>query len=159
MSKVLSIDFGLKRIGFAVGNPQLGVANPIAPIIYKDFRQVIAHIQYLMTDYDVSRIVIGYPVNMDGSRCPMTQHVEHFTQRLKKSLAPFDAIEYVDERLSSLEADEELKAITPNPKKRKVLLDSMAAVILLNRYMESAENSHYRYNRYDSDDTDDSDET
>lgn len=137
MSKVLSIDFGLKRIGFAIGNPLLGIATPIESLQRKDSQQVIHHIQVLMSDYDISLILIGHPLHMDGSRCSMTDHVENFTRRLRKTLAPFSAIEFIDERLSSFEADETLRTIQSKPKKRKAFLDSMSAVVLLNRYMET----------------------
>ncbi len=138
MSKLLAIDFGMKRMGFAVGNTGLQTASPIDPVMRKNSKQAIAYIKQLVTDYDIDGIVIGYPLHMDGTPGPITQQVDHFADRLKKAVEPAVPVDFVDERLSSFEAEEELKALKPKPRKRKVLLDSMSAVILLRRYMETA---------------------
>lgn len=135
--KILAIDFGMKRMGFAVGSPAIRTATPIAPLHRnkrspeEDFR----HIQTLIDEYDISRIIVGYPLNMDGSKSPITLRVEAFVQRLRKKTDR--EIECVDERLTSFEAEEELKTIQPDYKKRKKVLDSMSAFVLLRGYMEA----------------------
>jgi putative Holliday junction resolvase len=73
---------------------------------------------------------------MDGTKSSSTDQVEHFTRRLKKNLAPGITTQYIDERLSSFEADEELKSLQPNYKKRKKIIDSMSALMILRRFME-----------------------
>lgn len=123
-------------MGFAIGNTDINTAGPIDPITYKNTNQVLEHIKQLITGYDITQILIGYPLNMDGTKSSTTEQVEHFTRRLKKALAPGITTQYVDERLSSFEAEEELKALQPNYKKRKKIIDSMSALMILRRFME-----------------------
>jgi putative Holliday junction resolvase len=134
--KILAIDFGMKRMGFALGNTDISTAVPIDPIAYKNTNLAIEHIEQLITGYDITQILIGCPLNMDGTKSSITQQVEHFTRRLKKTLAPGIPIQYVDERLSSFEAEEELKPLQAGYKKRKKYLDSMSALVILRRFME-----------------------
>ena len=134
--KILAIDFGMKRMGFAVGNPTINTAAPIDPITYKDTNHALEHIKQLVSEYDITQILIGYPLNMDGTKSNITGQVEHFTRRLKKILAPGITTHYVDERLSSFEAEEELKTLQTDYKKRKKIIDSMSALMILRRFME-----------------------
>jgi len=136
--KLLAVDFGMKRIGFAIGNTLAGTASPIEPLNRKNSKQVLQHIAALVSEYDISQILMGYPLHMDGTATYITTQVEHFTRRLKKAMEPDIPVQYVDERLSSFEAQEELKSMTLSPgKKHKQYIDSMSAVILLRRFMES----------------------
>jgi len=134
--KILAIDFGMKRMGFAIGNTAINTSAPIDPLTYKNTTHALEHIQQLITEYDIVQILIGYPLNMDGTKSSSTEQVEHFTRRLKKTLAPGITTQYVDERLSSFEAEEELKSLQPNFKKRKKILDSISALMILRRFME-----------------------
>lgn len=134
--KILAIDFGMKRMGFAIGNPTINTAAPIDPITYKNTNHAFEHIKQLISEYDITQILIGYPLNMDGSKSSFTEQVEHFTRRLKKTLAPGIDTHYVDERLSSFEAEEELKPLQASYKKRKKFIDSMSALMILRRFME-----------------------
>ena len=123
-------------MGFAIGNTAVNTAAPIDPITYKNTNRALEHIKQLITGYDITQILIGYPLNMDGTKSSITEQVEHFTRRLKKTLAPGITTQYVDERLSSFEAEEELKPLQSNYKKRKKIIDSMSALIILRRFME-----------------------
>lgn len=123
-------------MGFAIGNTAINTAAPIDPITYKNTNHAIEYIKQLITEYDITQILIGYPLNMDGTKSSSTEQVEHFARRLEKALAPGINTQYVDERLSSFEAEEELKALQPNYKKRKKILDSMSALMILRRFME-----------------------
>jgi len=134
--KILAIDFGMKRMGFAIGNPVIDSAIPIEPLEYKKKDHVYNHIKNLISQYEVTHILIGYPLNMDGSKSKITEAVDRFKANLLKALDLEIKIEYVDERLSSFEAAEELKALRPDYKKKKEILDSMAAKMILQRFME-----------------------
>jgi putative Holliday junction resolvase len=134
--KLLAIDFGLKRMGFALGNTIIKTAVPIDPLTYKNTKYAIEHIRQLISEYDVSQILIGYPLNMDGTESCIIQPVENFTRRLKKALPPEVTTLYIDERLSSFEAEEELKTHQPDFKKRKKFIDSMSALMIMRRFLE-----------------------
>ena len=101
--KLLAIDFGMKRLGFAMGNATSNTSAPLNPLTYKNTKQAITHIKQLIDEYDISTVLLGYPLNMDGSKSKTTQQVEQFKTHLGKILEPGVAIEYVDERLSSFD--------------------------------------------------------
>ena len=132
--KILAIDYGKKRMGFAVGSMQLKVSTPIDHLNRKDLVCDLVHIKKLIDDLDIEKIVIGLPLNMDGTKSRITVEVDNFYRFLKKKINI--GIEKVDERLTSFEAEEILKAQIPDFKKRKGKLDSMSAVIILNQYFE-----------------------
>ena len=123
-------------MGFAIGNTTINTSAPIDPLTYKNTNHALEHINRLITEYDITQLLIGYPLNMDGTKSSTTEQVEHFARRLKKTLVPGITTQYVDERLSSFEAEEELKPLQPNYKKRKKILDSMSALMILRRFME-----------------------
>jgi len=133
--KVLALDFGMKRMGFAVGNTDLRTATPIAPMVRQNEQQDTMYIQNLVDEYDIAKIIIGYPLNMDGSKSDFTLQVENFARQIKERFAI--ETEFVDERLTSFEADEMLKEFQPDYKKRKKVLDSVSALVILRSYMES----------------------
>jgi putative Holliday junction resolvase len=135
--KLLAIDFGKKRMGFAIGNAIIHTAAPIDPITRKDEHTDIQYINHLLDEYDISKIIIGYPLNMDGTRGAITLEVEAFAEKLKKEIAPGIEIDFIDERLSSFEAEEMLKSFQQDYKKRKKNLDSISAMVLLRSYMET----------------------
>lgn len=133
--KILAIDFGMKRMGFAVGNTDLRTATPIAPMVRQNERQDIIYIQNLLDEYDIGKIIIGYPLNMDGSKSDFTLQVEDFSRQISRRFAI--ETEFVDERLTSFEADELLKEYQEDYKKRKKVLDSVSALVILRSYIES----------------------
>ena len=122
-------------MGFALGNTAIGSAVPLDAVEGKNSDRFIAHIKQLVDEYEIERILMGYPLNMDGTRSETTGLVENFGRRLEKSLHPPIKIEFVDERLTSFEAEEELKALYPDYRKRKKFLDSTAALVILRSCM------------------------
>ncbi|MCX6580960.1 MAG: Holliday junction resolvase RuvX [Candidatus Aminicenantes bacterium] len=133
--KILAIDFGMKRMGFAVGNTDPRTAAPIAPLVRQNEQQDTMYIQNLLDEYDIAKIIIGYPLNMDGSKSDVTLQVENFARQIKERFAIES--EFVDERLTSFEAEEMLKEFQPDYKKRKKVLDSVSALVILRSYLES----------------------
>lgn len=134
--KILAIDFGTRHMGFAVGNPFIRTAIPIAPLVRKNEEKDFLYINHLIDEYDISKIIIGYPLNMDGTKSETTLQVEQFAQQLKKNINTDIETEFVDERLTSFEAHELLKSQHPDYKKRKKILDSVSALIILRTYLE-----------------------
>jgi len=130
--KVLAVDFGSKRIGLAVGNTQTRVATPLGQIAVRDHLQVLDGIMQRIGEFEIEQIVVGYPLNMDGSRGPACAAVERFAASLRKRTGLPVAL--VDEKLSSFEAEELGKEIEGDFRKRKNFLDSMAAQVILQTY-------------------------
>ncbi len=132
--KVLAVDFGSKRIGLAVGNSQTRVATPLGQIAANSQRLALDEITRKIGEFEIEQIVVGYPLNMDGSRGPACMAVERFAASLRKH-AKLPVV-LVDEKLSSFEAEEKGKEIEGDFRKRKTFLDSVAAQVILQTFFE-----------------------
>lgn len=132
--KVLAVDYGSKRIGLAVGNTLTRVPTPLGQVAAASRRVVLDEIVKRVGEFEVERIVVGYPLNMDGSRGAACAAVDRFVGFLRKRLDL--PIELVDEKLSSFAAEELAREMEPDFRKRKSFLDSMAAQVILQNYFE-----------------------
>jgi putative Holliday junction resolvase len=132
--KILAIDFGEKRIGFSIGDSSMKMAIPLTPLNRKNSQHDLEHIKKILEEYEVDKIILGYPLNMNGTPGPITRKVEAFNNFLRKNLN-ID-IEFIDERLTSFEAEELLKPIIRDHKKRKAIIDSAAALVMLKNYLD-----------------------
>lgn len=133
--KILAVDYGEKRVGFAIGATLTRTATPIDPLDRKSNDQVIGYIRELIAEYDIAEVIVGYPLNMDGTVSESARRVEHFAARIRNKLQL--PVQLVDERLTSFEAEEILKAHLPDFRKRKKILDSVSAAVLLQSHLES----------------------
>jgi len=122
---VLAFDFGLKRIGVAVGEPELGTSHPLAPISAPGFDAI----GRLVAQWRPAELVIGLPVAANGEH-PLAKRVERFARQLEGRF--HIPVARVDERFSSVEAESRLKGV-----KRKSI-DSVAAQLLLQQYFDEA---------------------
>jgi putative holliday junction resolvase len=121
---VLAFDFGLKRIGVAVGEPELRTAHPLG--VVTRFTQV----ESLVSQWKPARLVVGRPLSAEGEAHSMTRQAEDFARRLERRFKL--PVSRVDERFSSLEAESRLRGL-----KRKQI-DSVAAQLLLEQYFDEA---------------------
>ncbi|HYL23232.1 MAG TPA: Holliday junction resolvase RuvX [Burkholderiales bacterium] len=122
---VLAFDFGLKRIGVAVGEPELGTAHPLAPIVAPGFDSI----SRLISEWRPAQLVIGWPVAANGEH-PLARRVERFARQLEGRFHL--PVTRVDERFSSVEAQSRLRGV----KRKRV--DSVAAQLLLEQYFHEA---------------------
>ncbi len=132
--KVLAVDFGSRRVGLAVGDTVTRVASPLALVESSRQQEVLAEILRRVAEYGVERIVVGYPLNMDGSQGPACAAVDRFVGFLRKRVAV--PVSRVDERLSSFAAEEMGRKIEGDFRKRRKFLDSVAAQVILERFFE-----------------------
>lgn len=121
---VLAFDFGLKRIGVAVGEPELGTAHPLPAIA--QFSQV----EKLVAEWRPGRLVVGLPTSAAGEAHAMTRQAEDFARRLERRFKL--PVTRVDERFTSVEAESRLRGL-----KRKAI-DSVAAQLILEQYFDEA---------------------
>ena len=121
---VLAFDFGLKRIGVAVGEPELGTAHPLPAIA--GFPQI----EKLLQEWKPAQLVIGLPVSAGGKPHDMTRRAEDFARRLEKRFKL--PVARVDERFTSVEAESRLRGI------KKKSIDSVAAQVILEQYFDQA---------------------
>ena len=123
---ILAFDFGLKRIGVAVGEPELGTAHPLPAV--GGFTQI----EKLVAEWQPARFVVGLPVAERGAH-PLARRVERFARQLEGRFRL--PVSRVDERFTSVEAESRLKAAgTKSPIKKNV--DSIAAQLILEQYFD-----------------------
>jgi putative Holliday junction resolvase len=135
----LAVDLGTKRVGFAVVDP-LGLAiTPLPMGEVTQPEQAVTATVTLAEARGAGRIVVGLPLNMDGTRGPSAKAAEDFARRIRHRTGL--PVVLVDERQSSLEAEQRLvdrkragERMTRKGKKRR--LDSVAAVVLLERFLQ-----------------------
>jgi putative holliday junction resolvase len=121
---VLAFDFGLKRIGVAVGEPELGTAHPLPAV--SQFSQV----EKLVAQWQPGALVVGLPTSAEGQPHAMTRQAEDFARRLERRFKL--PVARVDERFTSVEAESRLRGI------RNKAVDSVAAQLILEQYFDEA---------------------
>ena len=137
MGTVLGFDFGLARIGVAVGETETGHAHPLAVIAEEANAARFAAIEKLLAEWKPASLVVGLPVHLDGSEHAMTVRCRRFANQLHGRYGLPVAL--VDERLSSAAAEEHLaEAGRRGWRQQKPLLDAAAAQIILLPCFESA---------------------
>ncbi len=138
--RTLCIDYGTKTMGIAVSD-QLGLmGHGIASISRKSINQDIEQINAFIKEYEVKKIVIGLPKNMDGSLGPSAREVLGFVELLNKRLAV--PVETWDERLSTMAAEKVLLEADLSRRKRKKVIDKVAAAVILQNYLDYSNTEH-----------------
>lgn len=140
--KILAIDFGKKRIGLAVSDALCISAHGRTTIIRQSNDKDINRIREIVNADQVSRIVMGLPLNMDGTRGPMVEAVEAFAELVRKAI-DIDIV-FWDERLTSSMADKSLIEASYRREQRKVETDRVAAILILQSYLDYLEQTEGR---------------
>lgn len=133
--KAMGIDFGLKRIGVAFSDETKFLATPYEVYIRQNNTQDIQHFVDLIEKNKVDEIVCGLPMNMQGNEQEIAELTRSFMDELQAKVAV--KISFVDERLSSVLAEDVLKQSEKDWKKRKQKLDAVAASIILQDYLDN----------------------
>ena len=151
--RIMGLDFGSKTVGVAISDPLFLTAQGIEIVRRKSqgkLRQTLARIEELKEEYEVGKIVLGFPKNMnntEGERCEKTLE---FKEMLEKRTG----LEVVlwDERLTTVEADRTMMQVGIRRENRKEYVDELAAIFILQGYLdyqgrqhtEDGENYFYR---------------
>ena len=133
MEKYLCLDIGDKRIGVAVSDPFLEYALPVKTINRVNLKKDLAEIIKLIGEKGASAIVCGLPVNFDGTPSVQTEKARFFIDRLKESFS--GEIIAVDERCTTVEAEETLISQGKSREERKRFVDSLAAASILDGFL------------------------
>ena len=136
--RILVLDYGSVTVGVAVSDALLLTAQPVEVIKRKSetkLRQTLARIEELIARYEVQKIVLGYPKNMNNTLGERVQRTEEFREKLEKRTG----LEVVmwDERLSTVSAVEVLKEGNVRRENRKNYVDKIAASFILQGYLDS----------------------
>lgn len=132
---VLGFDFGLKRIGVAVGETLLRQARPLMTIDAEANTARFAIIERLLGQWQPALLVVGLPLAMDGTEHELSRRCRRFANQLHGRFGL--PVQLVDERLTSSAADERLREAGLNWRERKEKVDVVAAQIILQSYFDA----------------------
>lgn len=136
--RILGLDYGSKTVGVAVSDPLGLTAQKVETIWRKQenkLRRTLARIEELIAEYEVEKIVLGFPKNMNNTVGERAEKALEFGEMLKKRTG-LEVIMW-DERLTTVEADRTLIEAGVRRENRKQYLDGIAAVFILQGYLNS----------------------
>lgn len=133
--RILAIDWGNVRLGLAVADPTGIIATPLPPIKRKGNEKDIAELARVISEQEVSEIVIGMPLNIQGESGKSAAEVKNFALLLEKHFE--GKIHFIDERYSTHAAERSLLEADVSRKKRKELRDGVAAAWILQGFLDS----------------------
>lgn len=136
---IMSVDFGQARTGIAVCDKSEILASPITVINEKYVPALVEKVSALAAEKKAELIVVGLPVNMDGSEGESALNARRFAEALHK-FSGID-VDMLDERCTTMEAHQFLNATNTRGKKRKAVVDAVSAVIILENYLGKRRNS------------------
>ena len=132
--RILGIDYGDARTGIAVSDPMGWTAQGLSTLSEKDPKRAAEKVAEIAKQYGAEKIVLGLPKNMDGTEGFRTQATKNFAALLAE-ICPLP-IEFWDERLSTVAAQRTLNETNVRGKKRKQVLDTVAATYILQGYLD-----------------------
>lgn len=133
--RILAVDLGLSRTGLAVCDELEMLASPIGTVAQPDTEKLLDEVAATVAREGVRAIVVGHPRNMDGSRGESAQRAEAFAESLKERTGLPVAL--WDERLTTVSAIGFLNETNVRGKKRKAIVDTVSATIILQEYLDS----------------------
>ena len=132
--RIMSLDVGSRTIGIACSDALLMTAQGIETIRRTSLEKDFNRLQDLIAEYEVHELVVGMPKNMNGTKGERAEKTEEFVEKMKKVIDL--PVSYWDERLSTVMAERQLIAADVSRKKRKSVIDKMAAVVILQGYLD-----------------------
>lgn len=127
--QVIAFDYGEKRIGVAIGQSITGTATPLQPLKAREGQPNWVEVESLLKEWQPNCLLVGLPLNMDASEQLLTLRAKKFSNRLRGRFGI--QVEMMDERLSSVEAREQLFSTAGYKALKKHSIDSLAACLIL----------------------------
>jgi len=141
-TRILAIDFGLKRMGLAVSDALGVTAQGLATLERVRIADDLEHLRKLVEEYAAERVILGNPISQAGAETAMSGQVAAFAEKLRRILAC--PVELWDERLTSAEANRMLRESGIGIEKRRRAADRVAATLLLQGYLDFQANERER---------------
>ena len=135
IGRILGLDLGTRRIGMAVSDEMGWIAHGLPTMERRNLRQDFSRFRSIISEYDIQKLVVGLPRNMNGSLGPQADLVLEFIRTLKNKLR-LDVIPW-DERLTTEAAERALLEADMSRSKRRKKVDQVAAVLILQGYLDS----------------------
>lgn len=134
--RAMSLDVGTKTIGVAASDLMMMIAGGVETIRRTSPQKDFERLTQLVKEYEVDTLVVGYPKNMNGSVGERAQICEAFAEELRQHFPDVKVVLW-DERLSTVAAEKVLVDADMRRKKRRQVIDMMAAVVILQNYLDS----------------------
>ena len=132
--RIMALDVGSRTIGIACSDALLVTAQGIETIRRTSLENDFNRLRELISEYEVHELVVGMPKNMNGTKGDRAEKTEEFVEKMKTVIDL--PITFWDERLSTVMAERQLIAADVSRKKRKGIIDKMAAVVILQGYLD-----------------------
>lgn len=136
---IVALDVGTKRIGVAVADPSISFALPVATIQRTNRREDFARLDEMLAEYGATELVVGDPITLAGERGIAAQAMDEFVEDLRARFA--GPIHRVDERLTTAQATKSLVAADVGRRKRRDVVDSLAAALILDSFLARRRNA------------------
>lgn len=133
--KILAVDLGLARTGIAVSDPRELLASPVGTLEEYNLDRLVTRVAAIAAEQRAELIVVGHPKNMDGSRGESARRAEDFAAALGQAAGL--PVELWDERMTTVSAIGYLNQTDVRGKKRKQVVDTVAATIILQDFLDS----------------------
>ena len=131
--KILSVDFGDSHTGLAVCDRTETISSPIGIIHERNFEMCIEKTASAVIEYEVGEVIVGNPINMNGTYGPRSEKCTLFADELKKLVSV--PVKMWDERSSTVTAHNYMNEVNKRGKKRKAVIDAVAAAVILDSYL------------------------
>ena len=139
--RILGIDYGDSRIGIAITDPLNITVQGLETIERKNSDKVVLKkLDEILEKYDIETIVVGMPLNLDGTKSERAEITEKFIHKLKCKYNKLK-IESMDERLTTVEASKTMNLLEINKNKKKTIIDTISAEYILEAYINKLKNS------------------
>lgn len=139
--RILGIDYGEARVGVAITDPLNITAQGLETIQRNGTDKVILRrLDEIFENYEVDTIVVGMPLNMNGTKSRRAEITEEFVHKLKCKYNKLK-IELIDERLTTVEAHKTMNFLDVNKNKKKNIVDTISAVYILETYLNKLKNT------------------
>lgn len=137
--KIMAVDYGDARTGLAACDRTEFLASPIGVIQEYNFDNTVKKVSYVVQEYAVQMVVVGHPLNMDGTAGERAQKCALFAEKLK-ALVDVPVVLW-DERSTTVSAHQVLNETNTRGRKRKEVVDAVAATIILESYLNYRRNN------------------
>lgn len=135
MKRIIALDYGDRRIGIAVSD-LLGItAQPVGFLTVNGKNDAVEQLKKVFLEYDPCKIVLGLPLNMDGTEGERVEKTRRFAELLSEETGL--ETDFFDERLTTVYADRTLNSMNVKGKKKTGKKDSLSATLILQGYMET----------------------
>jgi putative Holliday junction resolvase len=143
--RILGLDYGKRRIGVALSDPLGVTAQPFETWNVRDWKSIILKISTLIKQMNVEKVVVGLPLSLSGEKSSMTKEVERFATKLYNYIQI--PVILIDERLTSVQSEHILRKMNIKYSKKKHKVDLLAAVLILQNYLNQQTGSAIRHVR------------